>query len=261
MSNGNRRAASGWLDSFLPVLSLLLLVVAWKIGSEILPPRFFPSPETTFAAMVDLLRDGAVFKELGATMSRVALGFVLAMTMGVVAGTLMGLYRNAERMLELPIVVGLSIPSLCYIIVCFMWFGLNERAAVAAIALTTYPSIAVNIWAGVKAIDGRLTAMAAVFGYGVYDRTLRVVIPQVFPYMVAAARFGFGIVWKVVVVVELLGLTDGVGYQLNYYFQLFDMAKVFAWTLMFTVVMILIELLLLKPIERRVFRWRPDVRA
>jgi NitT/TauT family transport system permease protein len=103
--------------------------------------------------------------------------------------------------------------------------------------------------------------MAAVFGYGVYDRTLRVVIPQVFPYIAAAARFGFGIVWKVVVVVELLGLTDGVGYQLNYYFQLFDMAKVFAWTLMFTVVMIMIELLLLKPIERRVFRWRPDVRA
>ena len=173
----------------------------------------------------------------------------------------MGLYRNAERFFELPVVVGLAIPSLCYIIVCFMWFGLNERAAVAAIALTTFPSIAVNIWAGVKAIDGRLTAMATVFGYGPRERTLRVVIPQVFPYIVAAARFGFGIVWKVVVVVELLGLTNGVGYQLNYFFQLFDMTKVFAWTLLFTIVMVMIEVLLLKPLERWVFRWRPEVRA
>ncbi len=77
----------------------------------------------------------------------------------------------------------------------------------------------------------------------------------------AAARFGLGIIWKVTVLVELLGRSDGVGYMLNYSFQMFNMADVFAWTMFFTLVMLAIELLILKPIERRLFLWRPEIRA
>ena len=91
--------------------------------------------------------------------------------------------------------------------------------------------------------------------------TVRVVIPQVLPYMMAAARFGLGVVWKVTVLVELLGRSDGVGYMLNYSFQMFKMADVFAWTLFFSVVMLVIEMAVLKPLENRLFRWRPEIRA
>ena len=77
----------------------------------------------------------------------------------------------------------------------------------------------------------------------------------------AASRFGLGIIWKVTVLVELLGRSDGIGYMLNYPFQMFNMADVFAWTIFFTIVMLVIELLILKPIERRMFLWRPEIRA
>jgi NitT/TauT family transport system permease protein len=142
-----------------------------------------------------------------------------------------------------------------------MWLGLNERATVLAITWTTFPSIAVNIWQGVKAIDQRLIDMARVFRASRWKRTARVVIPQVLPYIMAAARFGLGVVWKVTVLVELLGRSDGIGYMLNYSFQMFNMADVFAWTLFFTLVMLIIELLVLKPLEHRLFRWRPEIRA
>lgn len=194
-------------------------------------------------------------------MVRMLVSFALAMLIGMGIGTLMGLHRRAERALDLLVMVGLTIPGLCYIIVSFMWLGLNERAAVLAITWTTFPAIAINIWKGVKAIDQRLIDMARVFGCSGWRRTTRVVIPQVLPYVMAAARFGLGIIWKVTVLVELLGRSDGVGYMLNYSFQMFDMADVFAWTLFFTLVMLVIELAILKPIERRLFLWRPELRA
>jgi NitT/TauT family transport system permease protein len=81
------------------------------------------------------------------------------------------------------------------------------------------------------------------------------------PYVLAAARYGLGIIWKITVLVELLGLSSGVGYMLHYWFQLNNMAQVFAWTAMFTVVMIFLELGVLQLVERRLFAWRPAARA
>lgn len=245
----------------LPALSLVVLLLAWTVASLLLSARFVPSPWSTVDELADLFRQGVVFENLGATLLRVALGFFLALALGVTTGTIMGLYRRGEQFLELGVMVALTIPSLCYIIVFFMWLGLNEVATVLAIAVTTFPVIAVNVWSGVKAIDNRLVDMARVFGAQQHTRMVRVVLPQVLPFVMAASRYGFGVVWKVTVFVELMGRSNGVGYQLNYSFQVFDMAAVFAWTLLFTLVMVAIELLIFKPLEQRLFRWRPALRA
>jgi NitT/TauT family transport system permease protein len=241
--------------------SVALLLIAWQLLSVFVSPKYVPGPLSTFSAMTSHVASGAVLKHFTATMVRMLASFALAMVAGVVIGTLMGLYRRSEQMLDIWVMVGLTIPSLCYIIVSFMWLGLNDRAAVLAIAWTTFPSIAINIWQGVKAVDQRLIDMARVFRASSWRRTVRVVIPQVMPYLMAASRFGLGVVWKVTVLVELLGRSDGIGYMLNYSFQMFNMADVFAWTLFFTLVMLVVELAVLKPLETRLFRWRPEIRA
>ena len=243
------------------VASLLVLLVVWQLASLALSARYVPGPLPTFAALWDVALSGELLKHFSVTMIRMLVSFALAMLVGMAIGTVMGLYRRAERALDLWVMVGLTIPGLCYIIVAFMWLGLNDRAAVLAIAWTTFPAIAINIWQGVKAIDQRLIDMARVFGASGWRRTARVVIPQVLPYLMAAARFGLGIIWKVTVLVELLGRSDGIGYMLNYSFQMFNMADVFAWTIFFTIVMLAIELVVLKPIERHLFLWRPELRA
>jgi NitT/TauT family transport system permease protein len=241
--------------------SVAVLLIAWQALSLLISPKYVPGPLPTFAALAAQVASGAVLQHLSITMARMLVSFALAMAAGVVTGTVMGLYRRGEQALDLWVMVMLTIPGLCYIIVAFMWLGLNERAAVLAIAWTTFPSIAINIWQGVKAIDQRLIDMARVFRASPWRRTARVVIPQILPYLMAAARFGLGVVWKVTVLVELLGRSDGVGYMLNYSFQMFNMADVFAWTLLFTLVMLAIELAVFKPVEVRLFRWRPELRA
>jgi NitT/TauT family transport system permease protein len=87
------------------------------------------------------------------------------------------------------------------------------------------------------------------------------VVPQLLPYIMAAARYGLGIIWKITVLVELLGLSSGVGYMLHYWFQLNNMAQVFAWTVFFTIVMLFLELGVLKRVERHLFAWRPEARV
>ena len=76
----------------------------------------------------------------------------------------------------------------------------------------------------------------------------------------ASARFGLGLVWKMVLFVELLGRSNGIGYQIEYFHQLFDLGRVLEYTVFFVAIMLLIEVVVLGGLERRLFRWRPAAR-
>ena len=89
----------------------------------------------------------------------------------------------------------------------------------------------------------------------------KIIFPQLLPHILASMRYALGICWKICTTVELIGMSSGVGYQLNYWFGLFSMAQVFAWTLLFLLVMFAIEYLLFKPLEKRLTRWRTGVPA
>ena len=84
----------------------------------------------------------------------------------------------------------------------------------------------------------------------------KVYLPQLYPYLMAAARSGLALIWKIVLVVELLGRSNGVGFQLNVFFQFFDIESILAYTLAFAAVILVVEAAGLRPLERRLNRWR-----
>lgn len=243
----------------LKLISLVMAVIVWGLLSLTLPHEIFPGPIETARTLWGDIAGGEVWTDLVMTLLRVAGGLVLALILGVPVGVVMGLNRRAEAVLDVWVMIGLTVPSLCYAIMAFIWFGLNEGAAIVAIAVTAAPSITINIWEGVKNVDTKLVAMARVFEASRPAIVRRVLLPQILPYIMASARFGLGIIWKITVLVELIGRPNGVGFKLFYWYQLADMRQVLAWTLLFTIIMLLIEVLILKPIERRVFAWRPQV--
>jgi NitT/TauT family transport system permease protein len=243
----------------LKLASILGALIVWGLMSLTLPPEIFPGPIETAQVLWGEIVGGRVELDLAMTMLRVVGGLLLSLIIGIPVGILMGLNRRAEAVLDVWVMVGLTVPSLCYAIVAFMWFGLNETAAIIAIGITAAPAIAINIWEGVKNIDTKLIAMARVFEASRPVILRRVLVPQIVPYIMASARFGLGIIWKITVLVELIGRPNGVGFKLFYWYQLADMRQVLAWTLLFTIIMLIIELLILKPIEKRLFAWRPQV--
>ena len=99
--------------------------------------------------------------------------------------------------------------------------------------------------------------MAKVYRFGAAKTLRHVIPPQLQPYFAAASRSGISLIWKIALVVELLGRSNGVGFQINLYFQLFDVAAILAYTLAFVAVMLIIEFLLVQPFEAHSTRWRP----
>ena len=90
-----------------------------------------------------------------------------------------------------------------------------------------------------------------------WTRIRHVVLPQLGPYVAAASRSGLSLVWKIVLIVELLGRPNGVGFEIGTAFQLFDVTRILAYALTFVVVMLAVEMFLVQPFERYVTRWRP----
>ena len=236
--------------------SLLLLLVTWIIGSHVIGARLLPEPSTVALALVDEARSGALTLNLSATLVRVFAAFAIAMVLGTVIGLLMG--RNAifDWLADPWLVVLLNLPALVIIVLAYIWAGLTDTAAIAAVALNKLPVTIVTIREGARALDPTLDEMATVFRMNSGARLLYVILPQLAPYLTAAARTGLSLVWKIVLIVEMLGRPNGVGFEIGAAFQLFDVTRILAYALAFTVVMLAIEALLVQPLERHVSRWR-----
>lgn len=212
------------------------------------PSRAFLGPEEVWQVLLREAASGDLFYHLGATLGRVAAAYVVAMIAGSVIGILLGSYRGADRFFNPWVILFLNIPALVIIVLAYIWFGLNEVAAIGAVAVNKIPNVVVTMREGARARDPRYAEMAAVYRFGPLDRVRHILLPQLQPYLAAASRSGIALIWKIVLVVELLGRSNGVGFQIYLYFQLFDVAAILAYTLAFVAVMLVVELLLVQPV-------------
>ncbi len=243
-----------WLHRSAAALVLLAL---WLVLAFLLP-GFIPGPVPVIGTMGANIASGAALEHLAPTLLRVGFGLLLTMVLGTLIGTVMGLSRVGELYLDSFVMVGLTVPAIVYGIICVIWFGVTDAAAVVAIGLAAFPAVAISVWKGIKGIDAELVAMGRAFRLSRREIVQKVIFPQLLPHMLAALRYALGICWKICTTVELIGMPNGVGYQLNYWFGLFSMEQVFAWTLLFLLVMFAIEYMAFKPIERHMTRWRGD---
>lgn len=240
------------------VVSLLSLVALWYVASLFFDDSVLPGPGTVGAALWENLQVGETYHHIFITVFRVIGGMLIAVSAGLIVGLVMGLSKLGEQFLDSWVLVAFTVPSVVYGILSILWFGLNNAAAIVAIGVTATPAVAINIWQGVKAIDISIVHMGKAFHFSRSSILRKIIVPQVIPYILAALRYALGVAWKIATVVELIGLSSGVGFQLNYWFGLFNMTQVLAWTIAFTIVLLLIEYVILKPIEYWVTRWRPS---
>lgn len=239
-----------------PLLSALALLALWSVAAALSDPRFLPPPQDVAVRFWQELTGGTLLPHLGATLLRVAASFFLAMVIGSAIGILLGRNRNLDRFFDSWLVLFLNLPALVVIILCYVWFGLTEAAAITAVAINKIPNVAVTLREGARAMSPQLDDMGTVYHLSRMDMLRHVHLPQLAPYFAAAARSGLALVWKIVLVVELLGLSSGIGFQLYTLFQLFDVAGILAYAFSFIAVVLLIEATLLTPWQRAANRWR-----
>jgi NitT/TauT family transport system permease protein len=254
-----------WLEVFLAenaitLLSMLSLVGLWYLASFALPPSIMPAPHVVADILWTQMQAETIWSDVTVTLGRIAAAFSIAMVVSLIAGFAMGISRTVERFLDVWVICLLTLPSLVLMLTIYMVVGLNDRAAVLGAAIPVIPILTINIWQGVKGVEYKLIDMAKAY-HATRGQIIRSVIaPQIAPVIVASARFGLGLAWKMVLFVELIGRSDGIGYRIEFYYQMFNMGAVLAHALLFLFIMLFLEVVVLGMLERRLFRWRPAQR-
>lgn len=238
-------------------ISILLLLALWQLGSMSVQHRLFPTPILVFLEVYELVREGSLLPDIAKTLARAAIAFVVAMFAGIVIGCILGRFRSLDGLFGNWVLIGLNIPAIVVAITFYIWFGLTEFALIIAVVINKAPLVSVAMREGVRDLDFGLSELAQVYRVSFWQRVYKFIVPQLMPYVLTAARTGLSLIWKIVLVFEVLGSDGGVGFRIGLFFQHFDMKGILAYTVAFMTVVILFEYGVLRRVEHKVLGWRP----
>jgi NitT/TauT family transport system permease protein len=244
------------LRKFLPTLSLLAFFAVWQGLAIYLNSNTLPTPKIVADVFWQECLSGRLPYHLGVTLLRLAAGFSIAMLLGCAIGIVLGRNKQLDAFFDNWLVIFLNIPALVTIILCYVWFGLVESAAILAVVINKLPNVIVTIREGTRALDQDLLEMARCYHFSKRKTLKHIIWPQLYPFVMGATRTGLALIWKIILLVELLGRSNGMGYQLHLFFQLFDVASLLAYTIAFVAVTQLIEFMILKPLDKNSQCWR-----
>lgn len=222
----------------------------------VLNSSLLPSPMVVLGVFWLELVSGQLTYHLGATLIRLIISFTVAMLLGSAIGLALGRRKNLDAFFDNWLVIFLNIPALVTIILCYVWFGLTETSAILAVIINKLPNVIVTVREGARTLDQDLLDMARSYRLNRLTTLRHVIWPQLHPFLMSATRSGLALIWKIILIVELLGRNNGVGFQLHLYFQLFDVASILAYSIAFVIVIQGIEQMILKPLDKKSQRWR-----
>jgi NitT/TauT family transport system permease protein len=248
-----RRAAALWLPS---IFFCVCLLGAWEVMARVTASPLVPNVGEVLSELRRLVIGGFALRQIGITLGRILAGFSVAFVISLLVGIAAARSVIFRRFCDPAIILGLTVPGLVWALLCVIWFGVGLTTPIVAIALGIGPVMVLHVLQGMKAVDPEIVEMAYVFKLSSRDKLIHIWIPSLIPHLIGGARVGLSLGWKVIVLVELFGLSNGVGYQLNSEFSSQNVAGVLAWTIVFWAVMILIEYGVLQSLERASSKWR-----
>lgn len=215
----------------------------------------FPvTPATVATALAEGLGDGTLLRGLAASLGRVALAFSFSIVVGSALGGLMAAKRLAAILFG-PIVVGIqSLPSICWLPVAVLWFGLNERAILFVATMGSLPSIVVATRDGLLQIPLPYQRVASTFGATPWQRMLLVQVPAAVPSFLAGLKQGWSFAWRSLLAGELLYRSTSAGSLLTDARDLADYPRLFAVILLLMMVSVIVDRALFGTLEAKVRR-------
>ena len=198
-----------------PSLALIAgLIGAWWLSVILTHSVIFPTPLDVVTGTLELLKDGTLWRHIGASLLRVGLGFGLAVCVAVPLGLWMGWVSGAYRTLNPVFQILRPISPIAWIPIAILWFGVGDASPVYLIFISSVFPMIVQTTVGVHTIEKRYLRAADNFGVSRRILFLQVVIPAVLPQIVVGMRIGLGVAWLVVVAAEMIALHSGLGYMI-----------------------------------------------
>ena len=235
---------------------IAFVLIVWALASMNAPAFVLPSPARVWRATLSLVASPTFFADVGVTFGRVLAGFLFAAVVGTVMGMVLGANRRAGEFFEPILAVMNTISSAIWAIFALIWFGLSNWTTIFVVFMTAFPLVLTNVWQGTRTVNVEFIELAHTFRMSRLQVLRKVYLPTILPHFFSGARLAFGFGWRVSLVAETLGASSGIGYRLRQAADLVQTDQVFAWTLILVLMMVLIESFVLKPMERRLFRWK-----
>ena len=212
-----RRLGPGKPIRFGGLIGIAVLLATWIVGSAtgLIDPRTLTEPWTVVATAGTLIESGRLQEGLMASGARAALGLVIGVAVGTVLAVISGLSRVGEALIDGPIQVKRSIPTLALIPLLLLWFGIGEPFKIITIALAVFVPIYIHTHNGLRTIEGRYAELAETLGITRWEFIRHIVLPGAMPGFLLGMRFAVTTSLLALVVVEVINATSGIGHMIT----------------------------------------------
>ncbi len=248
---------SKWRNTLIGIVLPLVILLIWQTlsGLKIISPILFPSPVSIAKEFYDMFLTGELLTHLNISVQRAALGFLLGGSLGLLIGLIVGLKKRAEHIMDPSLQMLRTVPHLAITPLFILWFGFGEVSKVLLIALGAFFPLYVNTFLGVRSVDGKLFDVAKVLEFNRFHQITKLIIPSALPNILLGLRLSLGVAWLGLVVAELMGSSEGIGYMIQDARQFSRTSAVFVGIIIFAVVGKLVDSVV-RLLEERLLRWR-----
>lgn len=213
-----------WQRTWQGLAALVGFLAIWQAASTTglfgrVSPEYslflLPPPKTVMLSILEMTRSGYLWDNLAVSITRVTLGFLLAVMIAVPLGIGMAVSRTLNNFVEPFVRIFSPIPGVAWVPLAILWFGLGDTAAIFIITVGSIFPILLNTIQGVNDVDRHLVDAARLMGANRSQILRRVMLPSLVPYLVTGFRTGLGFAWRVVIAAEMVGVPKGIGYMLT----------------------------------------------
>jgi NitT/TauT family transport system permease protein len=253
---GPRAAVARRTRLLYAAAGVVAILVGWQLLSLVVNRAILASPADTAVALADLAWGSKLWIELLITLKRLVVGLAIGAGAGFLLGVLAGIEPRLRSFLEPLRWVGMTVPAVIIALLAMLWFGLGDLTVIFIVALIVWPTMFVNTVAGVLAIDPRLVEMGRVYHFSRRLFLSEVYLPGIASPVMAGLTLAAGIAVRAVILAEVLAAASGIGHAFSRAMSYLETAELFAWIVALLVLMAAIEFGVLRPLKRRVMRWR-----
>lgn len=240
----------------------ICILIVWQAMCqwEVVSRTFLPSPLDIAAAFKTLLLSGELVQNLSISFQRVAVGFAVGGGLGFLVGILIGFIRKLEVLLDPSIQAFRMIPHLALAPLLILWFGFGETSKIWIIACGAFFPMYINTFLGIRSVDRKLFEVAQVLSFSRTNQLFRLILPAALPGILLGLRLSVAVSWLGLVVAELVGSQEGIGFLINFGKQTSSPELIFVGVIIFAVVGKLVDSLV-RLLESKWLQWRDNYKG
>jgi sulfonate transport system permease protein len=255
-----RRQATDYTRTQRLLLGILLpaaILILWQVSASQgwIKETLFSSPAQIASEFVRLTVNGDLLEGLKVSLIRAGLGFLIGASLGLGLGILVGMSKLCEAIVDPTVQLLRAIPVLAILPLFMLWFGFGELSKILIVTFGSFFFLYINTFAGVRNVDKKLYEVTRVLEFNRFSRLTKLIIPAALPSILVGLRLSLSIAWMCLLVAELMGADQGVGFMMQYARMNMQTGVVFVGVVIFAVVGKLIDSLV-RLLERRLLKWR-----